>query len=189
MLVPVLLVPVLLVPAAKVAELTEEQWATEFAGQQPVQSSGAAQQSKGKEPAWADEYTGVEEDLERAHNMFSELDNDLADAWASATRGGPGGEGDEEVRRVRPPPRTRFKAHGHPGRGRGLTARIQWLDPSTFAFADRRIEEKEYEFETENPFLTMADPFGEGMRLVNSGNLSDAALGTPSGYDGQRCPF
>jgi hypothetical protein len=40
------------------------------------------------------------------------------------------------------------------------------------------VDEREYAFEPDNPFLTVADPMAEGLRLVSTGNLSDAALGT-----------
>jgi hypothetical protein len=74
------------VPAtARIAELTEEQWAAEYAGQAPVQSSAA--RDKGKEAAttWADEYSD-DLDLDQVHTVMGEWDANLAEAWASATR-------------------------------------------------------------------------------------------------------
>jgi len=43
-------------------------------------------------------------------------------------------------------------------------------------FGQTRVEDKEYEFETENPFLTHENPFEEGLQLADNGNLSDAVL-------------
>jgi len=162
--------------AAKVTELTEEQWASEFAGQQPVQGTTS---SKGKERVWADEFLddgGAQFDADAG---FSGLDHDLEHAWSDAVRNmGAGGE-DDEVR-------AESTQHSALGAHLALTLlrpaplksrRAQWLDPASFAFAEKRIDEMEYTFEPENPFLGTVDPLTEGRRLFDTGNLSDAALG------------
>ena len=85
------------VGTAKVTELTEEQWANEFAGQQPVQGTTS---SKGKERMWADEFLDDGDAQFDADAGFSGLDHDLEHAWSDAVRTmGAGGE-DDEVRGV-----------------------------------------------------------------------------------------
>jgi len=80
------------VGTAKVTELTEEQWANEFAGQQPVQGTS----SKGKERMWADEFLDDGDAQFDADAGFSGLDHDLEHAWSDAVRTmGAGGEDDE----------------------------------------------------------------------------------------------
>jgi len=40
----------------------------------------------------------------------------------------------------------------------------------------KTVESLPYQFEVDNPFLTHPAPFEEGLRLMEGGNLSDAAL-------------
>lgn len=43
-------------------------------------------------------------------------------------------------------------------------------------FGQSRIEDAPYSFEVENPFLTHPNPYEEGLGLMETGNLQDAAL-------------